>query len=45
MPNQAPTSWDRPIWPSRLAFASRCGVGFSVFSPLMPDHLLRYRYS
>ena len=33
MPNQAPTSWLRPIWPSRLAFLSFCGVGCSVFSP------------
>ena len=36
MPNQAPTSWLRPIWPSCLAFLSFCAVGCSVFSPLTP---------
>src|SRR5919199_4000578 len=36
MPNQAPTSWLRPIWPSCLALFSFCWVGCSVFSPLIP---------
>jgi hypothetical protein len=36
-PSQVPSSWVRGIWPSLRAFFSRCGVGFSVFSPPGPS--------